>query len=698
MADLKKLVEIDGCSEGELTEKIKKILKDFGEEVEDTINSLASESLGPFIVTLFALLNQMAVGAVAQFATFAATSLVYNTMGGLISMAGLSVSLINGVQIMLKYLAAKTLGERLQTRTRLAYNLLEDIQQLLDMLQAFDEVEINTEEVLLNDVDRALGHVKAAAALVGREYSKVQNVKWYQVSTDPLNSRSLGGAIVEINNALEDLMGNQALTPDYLSELNKLNKKYQIPLIPENSVTESASIPNPLGIVSYFQDSVDSIKEKYKEEGGSGLTQKGQQILRGYLLDFVATPGINEFFVTYATARFVGGHIKSVGTHLPVQSIVAKNLLKDRVLDGGRFSDKVLDPVQNFNKQVQSTLDNVFDFLNIRDNENEVRYASDTINMQGESRGVKISESAIILMDQWINIVRYESGILKTFLAPALRNLNDIKSGMEGALQNRGSFGGNSGKIELASIKAGWIAKLGLTQTLISSSIETPVTFGSGKRELPEQMNARFQDSLELFSELRTFILDRTVRETSPGNFEEVPREGDQIVDIANKKLQVLSLGGLAVLSPSSRKGVIAGLQSVKFLLIEQMSKDNTEINLCTSFTRSVEANPLFSTTIKPAWDAFIDTLGYAPLSGELTDYLSRGDLSLLVNALQSAMALAGEAKDFLNCRSSEEQTSALAQKIGTDTEEAKKFYRKSQESINRLKNKRKIIKQMISL
>jgi|AntRauTorckE6833_2_1112554.scaffolds.fasta_scaffold00277_25 hypothetical protein len=175
MANLLNLLNADPCEPQSLSEAVKKILDEFEEEIEDTIKDLANQSFGPFIVTLFALMGQLTAALATNLSSFLLSAVVGNIVGGLLASVGLALNMVAGFQIMLKYLAAKALKEVLERREKLANNLLFDIEELLDMLQSLQEVDSNSQDVLLNDVTSAHQNVKAALRLLGAEYSKIEN-------------------------------------------------------------------------------------------------------------------------------------------------------------------------------------------------------------------------------------------------------------------------------------------------------------------------------------------------------------------------------------------------------------------------------------------------------------------------------------------------------------------------------------------
>lgn len=142
------------------------------------------------------------------------------------------------------------------------------------------------------------------------------------------------------------------------------------------------------------------------------------------------------------------------------------------------------------------------------------------------------------------------------------------------------------------------MGRLSLAKTLISSGVETPAYLGSGKRPInPYDVNKKFAESDAIYEDLQSMIRARLLDE----NGEPIPTQSEQIVEIANQTLSSFALGPMALFNPRARDKAIGGLQSIRLLLRNQISDDSKELSEVTFYIDSVESNPLFASTIKPA-------------------------------------------------------------------------------------------------
>lgn len=233
------------CEPKQRREKARKMLEDFQEDVIDTFNELASLSFGSFIPTLFALTAQLTAGAALNYAAFLGSSVARNSVGGLISSVGLAIGLMNGSKVMLKYLAAKELETSLHRRLAFAGAMQDEVNHLLDILLAFEDINIATDMALLSDVEAALPHVKRAASIVGREKSRLKNLKPFHISQEPVGHSNLYRAVEHIDEASSILSGQYPRSSEFIERLNELNSKYQLRVIDQNAFTSAVGIVNP---------------------------------------------------------------------------------------------------------------------------------------------------------------------------------------------------------------------------------------------------------------------------------------------------------------------------------------------------------------------------------------------------------------------------------------------------------------------
>jgi len=234
-----------GCTPEERKKLAEELIEDFREDVIDTVNELASLSYGSFASTVFTLAAQLTAGTAANYAAFLGTSIVRNNVGSLISMVGFSLSILNGSKMMLKYLAAKTLKDRLQTRIHFSRSLNTEINQLIGILIAFRDMNLDTDSAFLAEVERSLRHVKRATAMVGGEYGKIQNPQAFSLTKNPVDPKRLQRSIDEIDQAIIYLGGQNLAIPNYTNLLNNLNRKYSLKVVPESTFVNEIGVVKP---------------------------------------------------------------------------------------------------------------------------------------------------------------------------------------------------------------------------------------------------------------------------------------------------------------------------------------------------------------------------------------------------------------------------------------------------------------------
>lgn len=709
MATPEELIDIDLCDPQSVRDKIRTLFDDFTEEVRDTILDLADQSYGPFIVTFFVLMQQLVLGQAMNFVSFVASSIIGNVVGGLFSLIGLGLSLINGVVVMLKYLAAKSLEELLDKRIKFSEALRQDVIGLLSLLEDLNNLNIISDNLVLKDIESALSHVEDAHLIVAKENSKAQTISsslsiGSAFSQASIDSQALNRAVESIDLALDALIGLNAPSEGLLNRLQRLSQKYEITWN-LGSISSEVSLPNPLAIKDFFADAVNQISVKYIESGSEGLTEEGRQKLLAFLVDFLSDGEISDFFRTYAASLWLNDRVESLGRRLPIKAVSAKILSRDagkallntRPASGVRsFVDKAGKPIStvaDLKNEVRSTLDEAFKQLNVSSQYPLANYPDSVSSMASISALVETSQAVVLQLENWYSIITAQSSITKAFLSPALNKLTGVRDGMRSTLAQK-----SPSKKDTLDSKLRWYSELSEAKVLINSTTPRGITFSSGVALTPNQLESKFKRSLDLFDELISLITNRLTIETSPGNFEEVKTEASQMIDISDQKLTSLFLSPVVVFNPAARGQAVSGLQAIRVLLAQQTQKDSIELSKTKEFTSSVELNPLFQTVIKGPWDAFIESLEGSLVEDVVGD-LKKGNMSKVVNALGNVKYASDELAQLRDCSkrrkvgtSSELELEAISKAIGDESEKTLKFVKKSKESINRLKNKQQIL------
>lgn len=686
MSDIKNFLTFkDTCDPKVLAKEAEKVLKEFKEEVGDTLNELSAKSLGSFAVTMAALMGQMAYGAAVNYISFAASALVGNVVGGITSMVGLMVSLFNGAHIMVRYLAAKSLSESLETRISLGEALLSDVTQVIKLLQAVEDVDDIGREVILHDIERAYPEVKQAARKVGSEYSKVRGSGPLGLNTtNPINSRNLENAQDNINEAMQFLVGDNIINPSLNKYLADLNRSYQLDIgEPLTGKLLSASVPHPGAFLKYFEEASKQLKDRHGNDS--------EDIVRAFLVDFIKTPGLNTYFKNYASMRYLDEYMSNIGERLPISTVSLSEMAG---------VDEYLDPAGALKDAASDSLDSMFDYLEVNTQQREADYPNDNSTMGGESFEIQLSQTSILMLEEWINVIDFEVGGLKIFLKPSLDHLNQVKGEMKMTLDNQEAYRTNGERAFLATEKMGWMKKLGLAKSLISSSIDSEVSIGDAGGMRPEDINRKFRDSLELFADLQSHIRGRVLDEDG----EPITRTSEAILEIAEKHLKSFVMGTTSIFS-SNRRGdnILPQLQAIRNLLGKQLDADRSELSIAENFIRSVEQNPAFSEAIKPGWEAMMEGLKSSTVGKFLYEDLAKGDLSSLVNGLSTAGYGATKILKVMDCvvpkdDFNDAMSRALSGGDSKKVREIENIIEETKRAMNHLRNKKFLTEKLMKL
>ena len=567
-----------------------------------------------------------------------------------------------------------------------------EIREVVRVLQAFENLEGDTGEILLQNVTASRVHVKDAAQRVGMEYGKLQGSSELVRSDVNLDSKNLTRAKNSVDDAMQDLMGDRVINPSFKAHVKKVNDKYRLGASARmGEELIGASVASPLAILSYFKGVTEDIASNNTENGS--LTQKGKDLLRNYLIEFIQEPGIDQFFRSYASIKFLGAHMESLGTHLPVTAVIGGKFAKKGLSKIGGAS-QVMDAGNLFKNKIEGILDDVFEYLDLNVSKNKIEYESEETNLGGKSLQVKVAQTAILMIERWLNIINFEVGGLRIFLKPANDKLTNVNKEMGEVLNNKEIYKNSQNKKRLLKRKIDWMGRLGQTRSLLEATEENKVQFGNGVESTPENINEQFKESFELFNDLQEVITNRVVREGSDGEPEEVPLASDQILEKADKYLKSFVLGKLAIFDDSNRETLLAELQSIKRLLKTLKRRDREERSIANNFIRSVEKNPLFDSVIKPSWDAMMKGLKGSPVGSFIFDDLAKGDLSSLATTLANVAFGSQKLSQVFGCSEAsddpenDEMIKLLSGGDDSKMEDAKKTQEEIDETTTALKNK----------
>lgn len=657
MADVPKnvqdLVDIsDPCNTKKRKEKLEELLKDQAEKTLDTILTLAS-NFGSFIGTFFTLMAAQTGALAFDFISSAYSLFVGNLASGVMSMIGMALASVEGMQIVPMYISVRSLRDYLTQRINLSRNLLIDINHFIDLIREFERgLDRDFEEAKAVGVSSSLEKVKRAHFLVGKESSKIESRGYFSMGPEPVNNESLEESIRLIDGAIQDLVGVSVNVNVFSESVNRLNKKYKADIIDNPVAGFSIESLNPLKIA---EKAAEDIKRNYEENY--------PQMIRAYILDFISLPGVSDTFRSLIATRLIYTHVNNLATHLPIAQVAARDFALKETAD---FIDRpfINKPVKTAESAVKG-FDAFLDFLNIEEDTEQANYKSPRINLGGTSNLISLSRSAVLTVDTYYDIIKFESSLLKSFLIPAEEVLRGVKGEMI-------SYNNEPKGKNVSHLKGDWIVELNAGKSLITSAISRRVTLRGGDTETtqedtrPEDIRNSFDLAYKQYDELIDYILNRTVEDDLYGMPKEIETESEKILDIALQYLGKLVVDATFIFNPNKRKGVLSSLQAIKFLLEEQQEKDAKERALCNNFLGTVGANPLFD-ALYEAYMSIEESLEDVKWLKSTVKSLKNADLSSIANAVSTGAYALEEVIDTLSCGEADEEKEFMAANMGIE-------------------------------
>lgn len=385
------------CDIKALSERTKKLILDFSEDIEDTIIDLTSRSYGSFLVTFLALISQVIVTTSYNYVSFLITAVVGNIVATVYSTVALGLTLINGVGIMLKYLAASALKISLQRRIRFTNQLLIEIDGFIRSLNLLRNIKTSSTNLFKEDIRQALAFIKRAEFLVGLESTKISN-------GGGVNRNNLNSAIDQIDRGLIALAGLETVSSPLIASLRAIEVKYQYTVISADPFELTAA--NPLNIADYFKEANRNIVSRYTLEDGS-ISQQGQKVLLNFLLEFLAQPEISQYMREVSAGLLLSDRIESLGTRLPINAIISRRLIQTGVtslldkIGSSALNDvaDLADGAENFVSGARDVLRDAFETIGINTNEFRGNFENETDNLSNVSIPTEVSQLSVLSQD-----------------------------------------------------------------------------------------------------------------------------------------------------------------------------------------------------------------------------------------------------------------------------------------------------------
>lgn len=450
------------------------------------------------------------------------TSFVGNVVGTFNSLVALGFSLITGVKIMIRYLAAQFLIIQLKNRIKLSTLLKVDLTDMVEFFSSIDRIS-----GALDGLGSQSSHIAAKENLDTASRLIIKNIKSAKSEeSGNVVQQDLKDAVRQLDLAIGKITGFPELQGSMIEDLNKINQKYKIPLqkahtssindAPDRFASPSKSIiqiPDPLAFPKSIKHAMDHFLESlFVEElqaDGSKKTVVNQQVraeMRNYLIDLVRTPGIQEIFRAFVVTAYVNKKMEILGQRLPIKALVAKDLLKRGAgalltssSENNKFFGKVksaADQINEWREAAENSVESVVSYLDL--GEMGQRDYPEKSNLASYSALVNTSQIAILSLPSWEKIISFKSGKVASVLLPPALNLitktrNDI------VIRNGKKFS----TLENQERALAYTFDLNKAKALIASSLQQDISFtfpgAEGSVNMrPEDIERQFQNSLNI--------------------------------------------------------------------------------------------------------------------------------------------------------------------------------------------------------
>ena len=728
--------EFDPCSPSEFFNKIGEAYANFIETANRLIDELSAEAFGNFLTTMAVLLVLLGLTKAVNLTAMVVASIVGNVTGTLNALIAMAYSMVAGVRIMIRYLAAKMLIIQLTTRIKVGTLLLGDMTDLLQFLLSLQRLRSTLTITPMQNAAEAGVHLDTAAKLVRQNIRPSGKVALGAKQIYSVNSAELRTAIRELDLAINKITGFPPLPlqGSFKDDIDRLNKKYNIPL---NQAANSTSfdrfsspskaiiaIPDPLAFPKAIKHAIEHFQQnlyisKTNPETGEVSEELNPVIvaqIRDYLQELVTIPGVQDVIKNIIILSFTKKKMTVIGTRLPIKAVVLREFMKKSAMAFSSYAKDKLAGTAAFTKaginqsptassafniaqgaanfvedtinSIEDKIEEVSEFLNLGTPEDRA-YPSKS-NLASASTLVNLAELSILSLPSWENVITNRGEFFASiFLPKAYRLIDDSKKSLV-------SLKETDKKIDKAKQVLGMQAKISSAQALISASLTNDLQFRFPGQEATttlnaDQIDASFQNSLNIWNDLEQAIFDRKAKILSNGNVQALPSEMSLIQDLADEQLTDLALGNLSILAYSSRARVIKGLQAVIILVRRMTERDQLELALAQSFVTSVETNPLFNGVIKPAWDAFMRSLGNADLAKDVYDDLQNGTLASLAAAQGTVLYGMQELQNLSICGDKlfDVDSALLFEALGGSNDKTKKFVTRAKRKLGELKDQK---------
>jgi hypothetical protein len=569
-------------------------------EVNDMIDFLAVKVGGNFVITSITLLAAIIGNKVLSWVDTVLSDLIFgNLIGGLYSLIAMVLSAIPGMEMYLQYLIAKELERQLRFRKKILILLNKDINNIIDLLQAYLSLFTIDGLSAPNELLNAIKSIKKAEQLLGIEIDKFLT----------LNATSIDKYL--ISNADEYI--DKAI--GFLSSGTFNRSKNEILAIKHKYLLTSNPPSNPSDVYGwgvYFKDLNVELKNRYVGDDAAtkrlyisiiqDLFRAMPNLLKGLLLQQLFDSSCNRLLAK-----------------LPIDATQIKDLA---------------DIKKKFDSKLESAASTILNAGNtdMDDDREDAFFTSEetkNLTVRDLNNKVSINEGLLISFPELWNNLGTVGKLYMTFIEDSLGQLQSIREEIQEYWDAK-----NYEQIQLQVNKLKWVSELVLAKASLKPIISTNTTlspFSSGNVGGVNgvDLNDLVVRGTEQLNKLKTFIINKKI---NPINKESRIEPSVKAYDLAQTTLFPLLTNIAIITSPQKTRGIIANLQSIKILFTSQIKLDSLELAYCTNFISFVEGHPAFP-ILKNMYDKFCKSLEKSPV-GFVVKNLAVGDISEISNNL----------------------------------------------------------------
>jgi len=620
----------DVCDAESIVDAVNKLITQWWEDVQRSIDNITFDMVGNFLTTLALLLAQILAAAAASYTNlFLLEILAGNLINSIVSALVFALALIPGAEIVLQYYLVQTLKRDLNRRNQLGWILDKQFTMLINLFDSFYNLFKFEDDLMYADLKKALRNIRKAENIIGREASK----NFY--GGEPVTFNNLDAADNSIERAVNNLTHqNYDVVNAYITRINA-----------EYGITANApsgfDIPGWIKYFDTIQPMVALNFFTYTSEPGTTEYENEAKLKSSRYRQFISAmmkvmPPILQRIILNATFKDASGIIFE---RIPVWANNIK-LLKDLkgFLDNTvSISDKFLNTYLNMNNTPKTPEPALFK-----------NPATKDITWRNITSKIRIEEAGVLLFPSYWDYIKNVGGLLQNILLPVLGILKNVDVEIDGVLTNTSN---RMGPAELSVNQFKWIEELTVARGLMSTILNsTNIQNQYGGFEIdPIQV---YNSTVE--AEIQMTRLKEFIREKAYDSKTQTPKTqpADIVYETAQKYLGNLVANIYIIVNPAAAKNTISGLQAMRVAIKQQMALDKREAAICSSFLNIVQANPLFIAA-KPYIDQLLSDLAQTPIGAGIANQILTGDISGVISILEG-YHLANDAVNLINCENQE--------------------------------------------